>query len=207
MKRCVIIGGAPIADSKRIKALLRDDDFYAVCDSGLAHLQGLQISPSLIIGDFDSAERPITDTETITLPREKDDTDSFFAVKEAVARGFDEFLLIGVIGKRFDHSLCNISILLYLDKLGKKASIADDFSEMEIISDRAYVTDEYPYFSLLAVDGDLHGVTVENANFPLSDAEITASYQYGVSNEVIKGKTAVISIKSGRLLLVKIVNE
>ena len=207
MKRCVIIGGAPIADYKRIKALLRDDDFYAVCDSGLAHLQGLQISPSLIIGDFDSAERPITDTETITLPREKDDTDSFFAVKEAVARGFDEFLLIGVIGKRFDHSLCNISILLYLDKLGKKASIADDFSEMEIISDRAYVTDEYPYFSLLAVDGDLHGVTVENANFPLSDAEITASYQYGVSNEVIKGKTAVISIKSGRLLLVKIVNE
>ena len=207
MKRCVIIGGAPIADYKRIKALLRDDDFYAVCDSGLRHLQGLQISPSLIIGDFDSAEKPITDTETITLPREKDDTDSFFAVKEAVARGFDEFLLIGVIGKRFDHSLCNISILLYLDKLGKKASIADDFSEMEIISDRAYVTDEYPYFSLLAVDGDLHGVTVENANFPLSDAEITASYQYGVSNEVIKGKTAVISIKSGRLLLVKIVNE
>ena len=207
MKRCVIIGGAPIADYKRIKALLRDDDFYAVCDSGLTHLQGLQITPSLIIGDFDSAERPITDTETITLPREKDDTDSFFAVKEAVARGFDEFLLIGVIGKRFDHSLCNISILLYLDKLGKKASIADDFSEMEIVSDRAYVTDEYPYFSLLAVDGDLQGVTVENAKFPLSDAEITASYQYGVSNEVIKGKTAVISIKSGRLLLVKIANE
>ena len=207
MKRCVIIGGAPIADYKRIKALLRDDDFYAVCDSGLTHLQGLQISPSLIIGDFDSYEKPDTDTETITLPREKDDTDSFFAVKEAVARGFDEFLLIGVIGKRFDHSLCNISILLYLDKLGKKASIADDFSEMEIISDRAYVTDEYPYFSLLAVDGDLHGVTVENAKFPLSDAEITASYQYGVSNEVIKGKTAVISIKEGRLLLVKVINE
>ena len=207
MKRCVIIGGAPIADYKRIKALLRDDDFYAVCDSGLTHLQGLQISPSLIIGDFDSAERPITDTETITLPREKDDTDSFFAVKEAVARGFDEFLLIGVIGKRFDHSLCNISILLYLDKLGKKASIADDFSEMEIISDRAYVTDEYPYFSLLAVDGDLQGVTIENAKFPLSDAEITASYQYGVSNEVVKGRTAEISIKSGRLLLVRIANE
>ncbi len=208
MKRCVIIGGAPINDYNRIKKLLRGDDFCIACDSGLKHLSGLGIQPSLIIGDFDSYEKPSTDTETIILPREKDDTDSFFAVKEGISRGFCEFLLIGAIGKRLDHSLGNISALLYLDSLGKKASIADDYSVMEIVSSTpAFVTDEYPYFSLLAVDGDASGITVKNAKFPLENAKITAGYQYGISNEVIKGKTAEISVKDGKLLLVKVISE
>ena len=69
--------------------------------------------------------------ETIILPHEKDDTDTVYAVKEAVSRGFSDFLLIGVIGDRFDHSLGNISILLMLDSLGKTAKIVDDYSEME----------------------------------------------------------------------------
>ncbi|MBO5915248.1 MAG: thiamine diphosphokinase [Clostridia bacterium] len=208
MNRCVIIGGAPINDYDRIKKLLCEDDFYIACDSGLKHTKTLCISPDLIIGDFDSYEKPNTDTETITLPREKDDTDSFFAVKEALKRGFDDFLIIGVIGKRLDHSLGNISALLYLDSLGKKASIADDYSVMEIVSSTpAFVTDEYPYFSLLAVDGDASGITVKNAKFPLENAKITAGYQYGISNEAINGKTAEISIKEGRLLLVKVINE
>ena len=207
MNRCVIIGGAPINDYDRIKKLLREDDFYIACDSGLKHTKMLCISPDLIIGDFDSYEKPDTDTETIILPREKDDTDSFFAVKEALKRGFDDFLIIGVIGKRLDHSLGNISVLLYLHKFGKKASIADDYSVMEIISGHAEAEDCYPYFSLLAVDGDASGITVKNAKFPLENAKITAGYQYGISNEAIKGKTAEISIKEGRLLLVKVINE
>ena len=113
MKRCVIIGGAPINDYNRIKGLLSDDDFIIACDSGLVHLEKSGITPNLIIGDFDSFDKPKTNIETIVLPREKDDTDSFFAVKEAVRRGFDELLIFGAIGGRLDHSLGNISILLY----------------------------------------------------------------------------------------------
>ena len=56
--------------------------------------------------------------EIIQLPCEKNDTDVFFAVKEALRRGFTDFVLVGVIGQRFDHSLVNISVLLYLQKNG-----------------------------------------------------------------------------------------
>ena len=38
---------------------------------------------------------------------------------------------------------------------------------------------------------------------PLSDAEITSEYQYGISNEVVTGKTAKVYVKEGRLLLIK----
>jgi thiamine pyrophosphokinase len=207
MRKCVIIGGGEITAYAEIKKLICENDYIICCDSGCLHAKAMGLVPSLIVGDFDSMARPETAVETIVLPCEKDDTDSFFAVKEALKRGFDDFLIIGVIGKRLDHSLGNISVLLYLHKLGKKASIADDYSVMEIISGHAEAEDCYPYFSLLAVDGDASGITVKNAKFPLENAKITAGYQYGISNEAIKGKTAEISIKEGRLLLVKVINE
>ena len=98
MKRCVIVGGADINNYEYIKSCLRNDDFIVFCDSGLKHLESLQVNPGLIVGDFDSHDNPHLGVETIVLPCEKDDTDTVFAVKEAIKRGFDDFLLIGVVG-------------------------------------------------------------------------------------------------------------
>lgn len=140
MKRCVIDGGADINNYEYIKSCLRNDDFIVVCDSGLKHLESLQVNPGLIVGDFDSHDNPHLGVETIVLPCEKDDTDTVFAVKEAIKRGFDDFLLIGVVGARLDHTLGNVSSLLHLDSLGKKGYIIDDHSEMEIVSNKpAYI--------------------------------------------------------------------
>ncbi len=208
MKRCVIIGGAPINDYNFIRGYLNDSDYYVFCDSGLKHRDSLCVTPDLIIGDFDSHKNPMLDIETIVLPCEKDDTDTVFAVKEAINRGFDDFLLIGVIGKRLDHSLGNLSILLMLESKGKKATIIDDYSEMEIVSSEAFIEDKYPYFSLINISGIAKGISIENAKYLLDgSAEIDCGYQYGISNEPIKGKTAHVKIEEGRLLLIKIVKE
>lgn len=205
MSRCVIIGGATISRYEDIKKYLRPGDFHIFCDNGLRHIEGLGVEPDLIIGDFDSHEAPELPVETIFLPRAKDDTDSVYAVKEALKRGFEDFLLLGVIGERIDHSLGNLSILLKLDSLGKRGLIVDDYSEMEIVSHSpALVGPEFPFFSLLNISGTARGITVENAKFPLEDSEIDCEYQYGVSNEPLPGMSARISVKEGRLLLVKV---
>lgn len=205
MKRCVVVGGADIGRYGRIRTYLREDDFFICCDSGLKHRQGLNITPDLIVGDFDSYEDPRLDIETIVLPREKDDTDTVFAVKEALKRGFQEFLLLGVAGGRLDHTLGNVSLLLMLDSLGKKAVALDDHAEMVVVSDApAHIEDRYPYFSLLNISGLAQGITIRNAKFPLTDGEITCEYQYGISNEVLPGMTAEVTVKNGRLLLVKV---
>ena len=205
MRRCVIVGGADIGNYDCIRSSLLEDDFIVFCDSGLKHLEALQVKPGLIVGDFDSHDNPHLDVETIVLPCEKDDTDTVFAVKEAVKRDFDDFLLIGVVGARLDHTLGNVSILLYLDSIGKKGIIIDDYSEIEIVSNEpAYVEDSYAFFSLINITGTAKDVTIENAKYPLKHAEITCEYQYGVSNEVIPGRTAKIIISDGKLLLIKI---
>ena len=206
MRRCVIIGGAGIERYDIVRARLRDDDYFVFCDSGLRHAEGLGASPDLIVGDFDSHENPHMDVETIVLPREKDDTDTFFAAKEMLSHGFEEFLLVGVIGARLDHTLANLSIRLMLDTAGKSAKAVDDYSEMEIVSSGpAFIEDTYSFFSLLNITGEAEGVTIENAKYPLENAAIECDYQYAVSNEVLPGKVARVSVAKGRLLLIKVI--
>lgn len=203
MKRCVIIAGAEIRDYGTARSYIHDGDHCIFCDCGLAHAQGLGVTPTLIIGDFDSDTRPQTDIETIVLPREKDDTDSFFAVREAVRRGYDSFVLLGVIGGRLDHTLANLSVLQYLHSLGKQALAADDRSEISIISGRAYIEDSFPYFSLINLDGSAHGISISGAKFPLENGEFNWDYQYAVSNEVLPGQRACVTVREGSLLLIK----
>ena len=203
-KRCVIVGGAGIGDYEFIRGLLSEEDYLIFCDCGLKHLKGLGFLADLVIGDFDSYDDPHLPVETIVLPVIKDDTDTVFAVKEGIRRGFREFLLIGVIGARFDHSLSNVSILFDLDTKGLHGRIVDDYSEMEVVSKApAAIPDTFPFFSLLNLTGTAKGITIENAKYELQDAEITCDYQYGVSNEPLPGRTAFVTVREGRLLLIR----
>ena len=202
-RRCTIIGGADIRDYDRVRGYLSADDFVVYCDSGLKHMDGLGAKPSLIVSDWDSYDDPHMDVETITLPVAKDDTDTVYAAREGIKRGFKDFLLIGCIGARLDHTLVNTYILTTLEDNGCHGVIVDDYSEMELITEAA-VTDRYPYFSLLAMEGEARGVFIKNAKFELKDATIGPGYQYATSNEPLPGKTAEITVKDGRLLLIKI---
>lgn len=204
-KRCVIIGNASINNYNFLLKEIKEDDFLIYCDGGLKHLEKLNILPNLIVGDFDSFKNPNFDIETIVLPREKDDTDTMFAVKEGIKRGYKDFLLLGVIGERLDHSLANVSILLYLESLNLKAKIIDDYSEILLVSkNRELITNDFSYFSLINLLNNAKGVDVINAKYPLIDVTLPTTYQYSISNEVLPNKVSEVSLKEGSLLLIKI---
>ena len=201
----MIVGGADINNYEYLKNIIMEDDYVIYCDSGLKHMDKLGLKPSLIVGDFDSHVNPHMDVETIVLPTVKDDTDTFFAAKEGVKRGFGEFVLVGVIGERLDHSLANVSILLYLRANGRRAQIIDDYSVMKIVgSETEYIPDEYSFFSLLNVTGKANGITIKNAKYELENGSINTDYQYGVSNEITPGKVAEVSVSDGELLLIMV---
>ena len=205
-KRAVIIGASVIQDYQRIKSYFKKDDFFIFCDGGLKHSEFLETVPDLIVGDFDSYEKAKFTQETIVLPCEKDDTDTFFAAKEACKRGFSEFLLVGVAGLRLDHTFANLSILLYLDNLKFNALLVDDYSEMQIVSvgKSCSVEEKFSFFSVINLDGSAEKNSISGAKYPLTDSEIPCDYQFGISNEVLPGETALVSVKKGRVLLIKI---
>jgi len=205
MQRCVIVGAGPISNYEKIKFFLNKDDFVIACDGGLKHLDNLNLTASLIVGDFDSHENPHLSVETIVLPHEKDDTDSLYALKTALARGFKDFLFVGMLGARLDHSLGNLYMLIKCHNENVKAKILDDFSEMEIVSkEEVLIPDSFAYFSLVNITGQAKKINIKNALYNLEDGEIPQDYQFGISNEVLPGKFARVSVKEGCLLLIKI---
>lgn len=218
MKRVVIVCGATINDYDFVASFIKENDFFIYCDSGLKHIEGLKKAglelkfdseSCLVVGDFDSHEKPDFCAETIVLPRAKDDTDSVYAIKTAIDRGFDDFILIGAIGNRLDHSLVNAYALLDLYKKGFNAIAVDDYSIMSIIGPKAteYISKreyEWSYFSLIAIDGDAKDVTIKNAKFNLDNATINSTYQYATSNEIAGEQDVEISLSEGYLLLIKV---
>ena len=53
------------------------------------------------------------------------------------------------------------------------------------------------------ITGTARGITETGCKFPLDNGEIRCDYQYGTSNEVLPGQTAVVSVKEGNLLLIR----
>ena len=96
--RCVIVSAAPLAAS--MKELLRPGDYLIACDGGYQSTRKiLGREPDVILGDFDSAPEP-EGTGAVVLPRVKDDTDTHYAAKLAVEKGFeDEFRLLCLVEK------------------------------------------------------------------------------------------------------------
>ena len=202
-RRAVVIAGGEIISYERVRSFLKPEDYYIFCDSGLFHKEGLNVESDLIIGDFDSHEKVDTGSEIITLPEMKDDTDSLSGVKLALKRGFKDFLLLGMTGRRMDHTLCNLYLLSYIKSHHGRALIVDDWSEMEVVEkEEVFISDSYAYFSLIAWKGKCEGVNIENALYPLSSAVIEPEYQYGISNEPLKGGSRVW-VEKGSLLLIK----
>ena len=209
MRRCVIVGGAKIRDYGLIREYLRDDDYFIYCDCGLNHKDYLNHEPDLIIGDFDSHPKPEDLSNVIVLPVVKDDTDTIYAIKEGIKRGFSDFIMIGSTRGRIDHSLANIYALMMLKNSGKRALIIDDYSEISLISAGERVSVKYgcKFFSLINIAGVARGITITGAKYNIENAVINPEYQYGVSNEVLSPEhDAQVSLSEGNLLLVIIRN-
>lgn len=118
--------------------------------------------------------------ELIVLPCEKDDTDTVFAVKEALRRGFADFLLVGVIdsGWIIRSPMCPFSTCW--TKQAKRAGFWTITPRCSSYPEALFgIDDTCAYFSLLNLSGQAEGVTIKHAKYPLQDAAIHCDYQYG----------------------------
>ena len=75
MKRCIILGSAPVEDGGIFDRFDAQDAFLICADGGMDTARKYGIQPDLLIGDFDSMQGSLPDgIETIRLKPEKDDT-------------------------------------------------------------------------------------------------------------------------------------
>ena len=100
-----------------------EGDYIVGVDGGIAEILKQGKVPNLIVGDFDSFNEDdniCADVERITLPKEKDLTDSRFAIQELILnRKFSEIDIYGIEGGRLDHVYENINLIACAGKIIK----------------------------------------------------------------------------------------
>ncbi|MEG2393925.1 MAG: thiamine diphosphokinase, partial [Ruthenibacterium sp.] len=79
-----------------------DADVTIAADAGYRVMQQLKLLPDILLGDYDSAPIPADDKHVECLPREKDDTDTYYAARRALALGADRVTILGGLGGRLD---------------------------------------------------------------------------------------------------------
>lgn len=203
MSRCVIIGASGDMQ-KNIKQKVKDDDYVICADGGYDIAVSNGITPNLVVGDFDSIENTIKEgIPIIKLPCEKDDTDMMFCAKKAIEWGYTEVLLLAATGKRLDHTIANLSVLLFLVKNGTKAYISDDLTDIYIVvSGKFFVYGNKPTtVSVMPFGTESCTVTYNGLKYPLIKGEIKADFPLGISNELIS-KEAEIIVDSGPAMII-----
>lgn len=204
MIRCVVAGASPFSDAAFLNTYLRDTDHIVAADGGLRLLAAMGVAPHRVIGDFDSASLPTDGTVAVTgLPTHKDDTDVFAAAKEALSDGYREFLLLGCLGGRLDHTVSNLFLLKFLHEHGAEGMLVDEQHEVRLLTSGTHVIACRPdhYLSLLPYGGNVEGVTVCGAEYPLENATLDTAFPLGVSNEFI-GTDVTVTVGNGCLLCI-----
>ncbi len=179
-------------------------DFIICADGGYVLCKEAGIAPDAFIGDFDSMEEQALDClDSIRVPVEKDDTDTLLCVKHGLDLGYREFLILGGIGGRLDHTIANLQTLHFAHDRGARAQIMDRDNEAFLISPGSVTLSRKAGYklSLFAWTQICTGVTERGVQYPLTDATLIQSFPLGVSN-VIEEPTAIIQLDSGLLLCV-----
>lgn len=115
MKTVAIIGNGSITNYSYILPLIKKHSFIIAADGGLNHCVQMQITPSLLIGDFDSVLETTLlqypDLPSKRFPTDKDKTDLELAIDYAFENKAEKVFLFGALGNRIDHTLMNINLL------------------------------------------------------------------------------------------------
>ena len=200
MKKCYIIAGG---DFDGFFDKVNEEDMVIAADKGYVHAKKANITPTMIIGDFDSANQPEGDL-VIKLNPIKDYTDTKAALMVAEDWGYDEIIIYGGLGGRESHTFANITNALEFKKKGINVVLKSKYKSFYIVDDRLdykIKDSEDFYVSIFALSDIVKGVDIKGLYYELNNFDLTNDNALGVSNETC-GKDFKIKVKSGYLLVI-----
>ncbi|MBE6804814.1 MAG: thiamine diphosphokinase [Ruminococcaceae bacterium] len=203
-RRCVIIGGGDCS-AEILKKNILTDDFIICADSGFDIANECGFTPDLLIGDFDSIKAVPTNVSKITLPVEKDVTDTVAAFNEGVKLGFNKFVLFGGTGGRFEHTLANISLMANASKSGITFEIIDNKHIFRSITNSSIKIKrkDNQQVSVFAFGDRAFGVTLKGFHYPLWDYTLDPfNGALGTSNDIVED-FGEISVLKGTLIIIE----
>ncbi len=211
MKACILLNGK-IEDLNFLKKTIDKENYdYIICaDGGANFLYKIKVVPDYILGDLDSLELKVKNyfkekgVNFKKFPERKNETDTQLCIHLAKGLGIVDIDLLGALGGRIDHTVANINLMYYIKKLGLNPVIKNNKEDLHMIESE-YIDifgKKGDTISVLPVNGDSAGITLEGLEYPLKDATIEYGDPIGISN-VMESDKCRITVEKGTLLIVK----
>lgn len=199
----LIIASGNHFSTKRLKQYAQAADYIICADGGFDHATACGITPDILVGDFDSIQNePSEFMRKVKLPREKDETDSLYALRFAFSKGAKNIVLYGGLGDRFDHSYANICLLQYAMERDVSMVLTDGKTEVYLTD--SHLTLEKPAGTAVSVysfSDVCEGVSLKGLKYSLENFFLDKYNIIGTSNEFVSPK-AEFSVTNGNLLII-----
>ncbi|GEL75921.1 thiamine diphosphokinase [Tenuibacillus multivorans] len=205
-----IVGAGPQAEIPNLSHY-QQINFWIGVDRGVDVLLNSNITPDLVIGDFDSiSEERLSeikqDSQKVKVyPSVKDETDLELAFIETIQLSPKKVFVFGATGGRLDHEWMNIHLLKHFAEKNIDVWLVNHQNEltMKYPGKYALLKDEsLPYISFLPFSQTVEGLTLNGFRYTLEDHTITNDSTLTVSNEWSEKKGTYL-FKSGILLVIK----
>jgi len=208
MKYLIVSGGVSPSKADLFKHIKAADIVIAV-DGAADIFDKYALSPDYIVGDIDTADpKSVSRLETggssvIKLPRAKNQTDTEAAMNHALEFGAQDIVILGATGRRMDHTLANIAMLVRAARADVCCRIIDKYNEMWAAAGEHRFSGRIGQtVSIHPLTGDLI-VNAKNLEYPLDDLALRMDSSRGISN-IIKKNPVHLSISGGFALIIKI---
>jgi thiamine pyrophosphokinase len=199
----VILAAGDFPQAEAPLKALREADLRICCDSAAERLVAFGMEPDAIVGDMDSLSPALRErfADRITRIREQDDNDLTKAFRHALTQQPRRITILGATGRREDHTLGNVSLLLdYARAAVCLVELLTDFGRFTAIFDTATLPSvPGQQISIFAFDNSLK-ITSAGLKYP-TDAVVFDTLWKATLNEALSDAfTLTLSHPCGVLL-------
>lgn len=207
--KAIIVAGGTAPPKKLITRELTSKSVIIAADSGANCLWHYKILPDYLIGDFDSINKKIlgslkrSSTIIERHPCCKDLTDAQLALKKALELRAKAIVFLGCLGgKRVDHLLGALGLLLTCAKLKVDACLKDEHQTITLITKSTIIHGKSgDIFSLQAYGALVKNLSITGSKYELKNHLLKTGDSLTLSNEFCR-KKVTIDFTAGRLVLI-----
>jgi len=198
----LVVANGAMCSYETLTSLMEWCPYMVVCDGAYSKIKELQITPDVVIGDFDSIGQMEPDLHTQFIKIEnQENTDLEKALDHLVHKGYTDINVVWATGKRLDHTLNNFSTLSKYS--GTRVVLIDDWSRSFIlpkIYSKRY--EKGQKISLIPLH-TCSGIYTKNLKYNLNNEELSIGKRSGTSNEAAGSGLVEIRYSEGLLALIE----
>lgn len=202
----LVLAGGDVEASDAMSAAIAEAELVVAADGGLRHARTFGLTPTTIVGDFDSVSprdlEAFPDVPRKRHPPAKGELDLELALRYARERGAERIVVAGVFGTRLDQTLAGLLICARLQRDGVRCTLlgagvdAHPLAPGESVSIRP---ERATTFSVVALDDGVVA-SIRGARWQTRRESLPFGVGLGVSN--VADREAHVTCHEGLLVVI-----